>query len=332
MKKFNKVSIGIFVVIIITSLSSWGFLVHRTVHQLAVYQLPEELAPFFYANMEKLVYDASRPDTRRNTDSTEASKHFIDIEGFGRNAIRNMPLEWEKAVNIYSKDSLLKYGYVPYQVQFTKQLLTHAFKNKNKDSILFYAADLGHYIADAHVPLHTTINFDGQLSDQKGLHSLWESMIPELAINSYNLYTNHKAKYLKKPGEAIWKAIRKANALLPDLLAKEKEVTTRFSETEKFRVQMRRGKETKSYTTAFANAYAASLKNTVNIQLLCSSELIADFWYTSWVDSGKPDLTELFNANGDMTNKLINEKNAFSENLLIQKGFLLSNLSKSISE
>ena len=332
MKKFNKVSIGIFVVIIITSLSSWGFLVHRTVHQLAVYQLPEELAPFFYANMEKLVYDASRPDTRRNTDSTEASKHFIDIEGFGRNAIRNMPLEWEKAVNIYSKDSLLKYGYVPYQVQFTKQLLTHAFKNKNKDSILFYAADLGHYIADAHVPLHTTINFDGQLSDQKGLHSLWESMIPELAINSYNLYTNHKAKYLKKPGEAIWKAIRKANALLPDLLAKEKEVTTRFSETEKFRVQMRRGKETKSYTTAFAKAYAASLKNTVNIQLLCSSELIADFWYTSWVDSGKPDLTELFNANGDMTNKLINEKNAFSENLLIQKGFLLSNLSKSISE
>ena len=305
MRKFNKVSIGIFVVIIITSLSSWGFLVHRTVHQLAVYQLPEELAPFFYANMEKLVYDASRPDTRRNTDSTEASKHFIDIEGFGRNAIRNMPLEWEKAVNIYSKDSLLKYGYVPYQVQFTKQLLTHAFKNKNKDSILFYAADLGHYIADAHVPLHTTINFDGQLSDQKGLHSLWESMIPELAINSYNLYTNHKAKYLKKPGEAIWKAIRKANALLPDLLAKEKEVTTRFSETEKFRVQMRRGKETKSYTTAFANAYAASLKNTVNIQLLCSSELIADFWYTSWVDSGKPDLTELFNANGDMTNKLI---------------------------
>ncbi len=332
MKKFNKVIIGIFVFIIITSLSSWGFLVHKTVHQLAVYQLPDEMTPFFYANMEKLAYDASRPDTRRNSDSTEAPKHFIDIEGFGGNAIRKMPLEWDKAVNIYSKDSLIKYGYVPYQVQFTKQLLTCAFKNKNKDSILFYAADLGHYIADAHVPLHTTINFDGQLSDQKGLHSLWESMIPELEIGTYNLYTNHKAKYLKKPGEAIWKAIRKANSLLPDMLSKEKEVTMKFSETEKFRVQIRRGKEVKSYTTAFAKAYAASLKNTINIQLLNSSELIADFWYTSWVDAGKPDLTGLFKTSGDMTNKLINEKHAFSENLLIQKGFLLSTLNKPISE
>lgn len=332
MKKVKNVCIGIILFLCVTTLSSWGFLVHKTVHQLAIYQLPDEMTPFFYANMEKLVYDAARPDVRRNNDSTEAPKHFIDIEGYGENAIRKMPLEWEKAVNIYSEDSLVKYGYVPYQVLFTKQLLSCAFKNKNKDSILFYAADLGHYIADANVPLHTTINYDGQLTDQKGLHSLWESMIPELEIGTYNLYTNHKAKYLKKPGEAIWKAIRKANTLLPEMLVKEKEVTMQFTETEKFRVQIRRGKESKSYTTAFAKAYAASLKNTVNIQLLSSSELIADFWYTSWVDAGKPDLSVLFNSNELVTNKLINEKNAFSENLLIQKGLLLSALSKSTSE
>ena len=332
MKKFNKVSIGVFVFIIITCLSSWGFLVHKTVHQLAIYQLPDEMTPFFYANMEKLVYDAARPDTRRNTDSTEAPKHFIDIEAYGENAIRKMPVEWEKAVNIYSKDSLVKYGYVPYQVQHSKAQLTKAFSNKNKDSILFYAADLGHYIADAHVPLHTTLNYDGQLTDQKGLHSLWESMIPELAINTYNLFTKHKAKYLNKPGESIWKAVRKSNALLPEVLTKEKEVTLQFTETEKFRVQIRRGKEVKSYTTAFAKAYALALKNTINLQLLSSSEMIADFWYTSWVDAGRPDLSGLFNNDEKMANKLTIEKIAFKENLLIQKGFLLSVLTKSASE
>jgi hypothetical protein len=320
-----KKGIRLFVfAIALIGLSSWGFLVHKTIHQLAVYQLPGSIAPFFYANMEKLVYDAARPDIRRNTDSTEATKHFIDIEAYGENAIRKMPLEWESALKIYAKDSLLKYGYVPYQVIFTQQKLVEAFKTKNKDSIVFYAADLGHYIGDAHVPLHTTLNYDGQLTDQKGLHSLWESMIPELEIGNYNLYTNHKAKYLNKPALAIWKAVRQANALLPEMLLKEKELTQQFSDAEKFRVQIRRGKEVKSYTTAFAKAYALSLKHTINNQLLASSTLIADFWYTAWVDAGKPDLSSLVNSSPEKQASFENELQLFQQNQLIKTNKLLA--------
>jgi hypothetical protein len=308
----------------IIGLSSWGFLVHKTIHQLAVYQLPSTVAPFFYANMDKLVYDAARPDIRRNTDSTEATKHFIDIEAFGENAIRKMPLEWDAAIKVYAKDSLLKYGYVPYQVIFTQDKLVEAFKMKNKDSIVFYAADLGHYIGDAHVPLHTTLNYDGQLTNQKGLHSLWESMIPELEIGNYNLFTKHKAKYLNNPALAIWKAVRNANALLPEMLAKEKEVTLQFTDAEKFRVQMRRGKEVKNYSTAFAKAYALSLKNSINNQLLASSSLIADFWYTAWVDAGKPDLSNLVNNNAEKQSSFVNEYQLFQQNQLIKTNKLLA--------
>jgi hypothetical protein len=64
------------------------------------------------------------------------------------------------------------------------------------------------------VPLHTTTNYDGQLTGQKGLHGLWESYIPELGINEYDLYAKHKAVYLKNPAEALWKDIRKANAYI----------------------------------------------------------------------------------------------------------------------
>jgi hypothetical protein len=308
----------------IIGLSSWGFLVHKTIHQLAVYQLPTSIAPFFYSNMDKLVYDAARPDIRRNTDSTEATKHFIDIEAYGENAIRKMPLEWEAAIKVYAKDSLLKYGYVPYQVIFTKDKLVEAFKMKNKDSIVFYAADLGHYIGDAHVPLHTTLNYDGQLTDQKGLHSLWESMIPELEIGNYNLFTKHKAKYLNKPALAIWKAVRNANTLLPEMLAKEKEVTLQFTDSEKYRVQVRRGKEVKNYSTAFAKAYALSLKNSINNQLLASSSLIADFWYTAWVDAGKPDLSSLVSNATEKQASFENELQLFQQNQLIKTNKLLA--------
>ena len=324
MRRFKK-WFGLCVLTIsIIGLSSWGFLVHKTIHQLAVYQLPESISPFFYANMDKLVADAGRPDMRRNTDSTEATKHFIDIEAYGEDAIRKMPLEWEAATKIYAKDSLLKYGYVPYQVIFTKEKLVEAFKKKNKDSIVYYAADLGHYIGDAHVPLHTTLNYDGQLTDQKGLHSLWESMIPELEIGTYNLFTKHKAKYLNKPSLAIWKAVRKANELLPEMLSKEKEVTLKFTEAEKFRVQMRRGKEVKSYTTAFAKAFASSLKNSINNQLLASSSLIADFWYTAWIDAGKPDLSGLVNHALENQSSFDKELALFQQNQLIKANKLIA--------
>lgn len=78
-----------------------------------------------------------------------------------------MPMDWASALKKYSFDTLDKHGYGPYNVVMSLEKLTNAFKSKNKDSILFYAADLGHYVGDLHVPLHITNNYDGQLSGQK---------------------------------------------------------------------------------------------------------------------------------------------------------------------
>lgn len=175
------------VVIALVVCSSWGFLMHRTINQLAIYQLPKEMQPLFYKNMDYLVKHSVRPDERRNKDSTEASKHFIDFEAFGEDASHKMPLNWNDAVRQYSLDSMLEYGYVPYWIIIMQDRLTNAFRQKNKDSILFYAADLSHYIGDAHVPLHTSINYDGQLTGQKGLHALWESVVPELTLEQFDL-------------------------------------------------------------------------------------------------------------------------------------------------
>lgn len=322
---WKKFALTVLITSVLIISTGWGFLVHKTVHQLAVYELPETMLPFFYQQMDYLVTNAPRPDMRRDEDSTEATKHFIDLEMFGEEAATKMPLDWSRAVQKYTADSLRKYGYVPYHIIYMKQKLTEAFRKGNKDSILFYAADIGHYIGDAHVPLHTTVNYDGQLTDQKGLHSLWESMIPELEIGNYSLYSTHKATYLKKPAEAIWQTVRNAAKLVPDMLLKEKEVSKGFTEEQKFRVQIRRGKETKSYTTAFAKAYAAALGTTINDQLRSSADLIADFWYTSWVDAGKPDLSRI-NAGWSegAEQKLAAELKAFRENKLLENKLLLS--------
>ena len=306
--------------------SSWGFLVHRTVNQLAVYELPKDLRVFFHANMDYIVRHSVRADLRRNEDSTEDKKHFINFESFGDSAAWKMPFPWNDAVRIYTKDTLLKYGYVPYHIIATKERLTNAFKKLIKDSILFYAADLAHYIGDAHVPLHTTRNYDGQLTNQKGLHSLWESVIPEIELDQFDLRSRHTAKYLKYPQQSVWNALREAHKLTTDMFLLEKEVSKQFNDSTKYRTQIRRGKEVKSYSTEFAKVYAGRLGTTVNRQLIRSVDLIADLWYTSWVDAGKPDIERLpTKPVTDLQKKsLKTECKAFHGNKLIPQKLLVA--------
>ena len=313
-------------VLVVVLLSSWGFLVHRTVNQLAVYELPAELRPFFYANMDNLVRHSVRPDLRRNDDSTEDKKHFIDFEAFGDSAAWKMPFTWNDAVKLYTKDSLLEYGYVPYHIMVVKERLTNAFRNRIRDSILFYAADLAHYIADAHVPLHTTLNYDGQLTNQKGLHSLWESFIPELELDHFDLRSRHHAKYLANPEKSVWNALREAHILTSDLFLQELEASKQFTDSTKYRMQVRRGREVKSYTAEFAQAYGKRLGTTINRQLIRSADLVADFWYTSWVDGGRPNLqTLLSNELTSVQRKsLKKECKAFRENNLIKEKLLIA--------
>ena len=284
------------------------------------------MQPFFYQNLDYIVKYSIRPDQRRNQDPTEAPKHFIDLEAYGDSAAWKMPVTWNEAVAKYSKDTLIKYGYVPYWIMTMKERLTNAFRSGNADSILFYATDMGHYIGDANVPLHTSVNYDGQLTGQRGLHALWESVIPELELEQYKLYNHHKAKYLDHPEIEIWNAIRHAHGLLNDVFQKEREVSKQFTDSTRYRVQIRNGRETKYYTPAFAKAYSASLRPTINDQLLSSSDLMSDFWYTSWVDAGRPDLTGLLKTNFGKSEKkkMKNEFRAYKKGQLIKKNLLIS--------
>lgn len=318
----------------LVGLSSWGFLMHRTIHQLAVYELPKSMQPFFYKNLDYIVKYSVRPDERRSTDSTEASKHYIDFEAYGDSAAWKMPLTWNEAVARYSKDTLLEYGYVPYVIMDLKDKLTKSFRDGNKDSILFYATDMGHYIEDAHVPLHTTLNYDGQLTGQKGLHSLWESIVPEIDINTYNLSSRHKARYLKQPEQAVWEALRASHQLVPDVFRLETETSKDFTDSTKYRTQIRRGREVKSYSSDFARAYSRRLGSTVNQQAIRAANLFSDFLYTSWVDAGKPDLNQLLTSSMTEQDKkaLKQQIKWFKKNDLLENKALMSRQGKTDSE
>ena len=322
------------VVALLLGCSSWGFLAHKTIHQLAVYALPKKLAIFFHKNMDYMTYNSVRPDVRRKDDKTEATKHFIDIDApiFGKNSIDSMPPKWEDAVKKYSVDTLRKYGTVPWEIMKLQEKLTNAFRNKLKDSILYYSADLGHYISDALVPLHTTINYDGQLTNQRGLHSLWESTVPEINIEKYNLYQNHKPKYLKDPLAEIWVKVRESNRMLKKVLSDEIKASEGFTDEKKFKRSERFGAMRKNYSGDFAKAYAERLGDTVNERMLESARCVSDFWLTAWIDASCPDLSDLQMISDEDKAKLKSEKKIWKNNELLKNGLLQAKKGKTESE
>jgi hypothetical protein len=303
---------------------AWGVLVHETDHQIAVYELPVDMQHFFFKNMQYLTDSSVRPDLRRSRDTTEATKHFIDIEMYGDSAAWKMPLTWNAAVAKYTKDTLLKYGYVPYYIVTELNRLTNAFALRNADSILFYAADMGHYIEDAHVPLHTSKNYDGQLTNQRGIHALWESVTPGVEIGSYNLYTGHTATYIKEPEKAVWQAIRKSYSLVPGVFATEKKLSASFPDTVKYRTVQKYNKTFKYYTETFAKAYGQALKPIINQQAVESANMVADFWYTAWVNAGKPNLEGLLKHgfSSEDAAGLTKQLNAYKHNTLVKDSLL----------
>jgi hypothetical protein len=206
-----------------------------------------------------------------------------------------LPKKWNDAVAKYSEDSLNTYGIVPWWVPIILYRLTDAFKEKNQAKILRYSAEIGHYIADAHVPLHANSNHNGQLTDQKGIHGFWESRIPELLAETDWDFFIGKADYIKNPSDFIWKRVLESAAAADTVLKFERELTKKFPADQKYSFEDRNGIIIRQYSSAFTKAYDEMMKGMVERRMRQSIYAVASFWYTAWINAGQPDLKNLSN-------------------------------------
>jgi hypothetical protein len=138
-------------------LFSWGFYAHKQINYYAVFLLPPEMLVLYKPNIGFLSDHAVDPDKRRYAVAAEGARHYIDIDHYGAYPFDSLPRTWTNALKKYDKDTLQKYGIVPWHIQTMLFRLTAAFKEKDQAKILKLSADMGHYIADSHVPLHAAI-------------------------------------------------------------------------------------------------------------------------------------------------------------------------------
>lgn len=286
-----------FIVLLLISLESfsWGFYAHRKINYNAVFLLPPEMMWLYKQQIDFLSEHAVDPDKRRYAIPEEGPRHYIDIDYYGKYPFTELPRRWNEAVAKYSEDTLMKYGTAPWWIQTMLFRLTDAFKEKNQVKILKYSAEIGHYISDAHVPLHATLNHNGQYTDQKGIHGFWESRVPELLADKEWDFFIGKAEHIKNPGEFIWQRVLESAAASDTVLLFEKELSKSFPPDEKFAFEERNGITIRQYSSAFSIAYDKKLNGMIERRMRQSIFAIASFWYTAWINSGQPDLKQLSN-------------------------------------
>ena len=271
----------------------WGFFAHKKINYYAVFLLPPEMMALYKPNIQYLTDHAVDPDKRRYLIPAEGPRHYIDINYYGHYPFDSLPRKWLMAAAKFSDDTLNKYGIVPWWIQTMLQRLTSAFKEKDEARILKLSAELGHYIGDAHVPLHANTNHNGQLTGQEGIHAFWESRIPELLAEKQWDFLLGRAMYISDPLEFTWKRILESAAAADTVLLLEKKLSEQFPSDKRFAFELRNGILVKQYSSAYTLKYDQLMNNMVERRMQQSIFAVASFWYTAWVNAGQPDLHSL---------------------------------------
>ena len=240
---------------------------------------------FFYKKNINYIVEASvYPDMRRYAVPEEGPRHYIDMDEHND----SIPKRWNDAVEKIGKDTLMLHGIVPWHSYRTYLQLREAFLLKDPKRILRLSAELGHYVADAHVPLHTTSNHNGQKTDQHGIHGLWESRLPELFSGSYDYFVGG-ALYIDDVQEAMWEVVMQSHACVDSVLNFERELSKKEL-NRKYSFETRGKQTVKVYSERYSKLYHSMLRGMVERRMRNSIRMVGNLWYTAWVNAGQPDL------------------------------------------
>ena len=271
----------------------WGFYAHQKINYYAAFLLPPEMMVLYKPHIAFIGEHAVDPDKRRYAVKDEGPRHYIDIDHYGAYPYAGLPHKWKDAVDKLGEDSLKEYGIVPWHIQVMLGRLTAAFKEKNFTKIMKNSAELGHYIADAHVPLHANSNHNGQYTNQRGIHGFWESRVPELLAEKEFDFFIGKAVYITDPVDFTWARALESAKAADSVLNFEKELTKQFGADQKYAFENRNGVVIRQYSSAFTIAFNKKLEGMIERRMRQSIFAVASFWYTAWVNAGQPNLKVL---------------------------------------
>jgi len=278
-KKFWQILLSLSILVIPAVLLSWGFFAHQWIHREAIKILPLPLRAFYESAADSVVEKSVDPDRRRRRVKNEEFHHYLDIDHYGRYPFLEMPRDYQAAAQKFSADTLLRYGDAPWHIAKVMDSLTVAMRQKQVKNIIQFSADLGHYVADLHMPLHSSENYDGQMSGNKGIHARFEGQMIE----------RFQSKIQLKPGgvdslanatDAAFEIILNSYIWIDNLLRADTQ-----ARDPKRTYQKREDFDGAYYEKLFALSGAMAEQ-----QMSAAAKAVASYWYTAWLRAGRPQL------------------------------------------
>jgi hypothetical protein len=251
----------------------WGPRAHRIVCEKAIEGLPPEMKGFFAANRAYLIEHSWDAEKLATTNRAEAVRHYIYFDRYGKYPFLLLPHNYIMARQQHGGMKLNKNGILPWYVGEYHLRLTEAFRSRNWDSVRVTSAWLAHYVADVTDPFHLTENYNGQLSGQTGIGDRMGSGLFDRYAN-FLLLRPGRIEYLKDPTENAFQIglqnyVWVDNFLLADRLAFE--AAGRYNE---------------DYFERLYN----EIGSVVSREISEAIENVGSYWYTAWVNAGKPPL------------------------------------------
>lgn len=261
---------------------AWGFEAHKFIVDRMIELLPPQLRPLFEKRRAFIVERAIDPDLWRNVGwEAEPPNHFVDLDNpaFGPDPFAGLPHDYSAAVQKFGKAFIDEQGTLPWRTAEFYGRLQREFESLKRqpqpgyalDNIALYAAVLAHYVSDAHVPLHAVMNYNGQVTQQTGLHSRWES----------ELFERNRAKLKIAPGTV--KPIADPQAFVFATLLDSNRAAANVFESDKTAVA---GRE--FYDDAYFDAFAKGALPTLEQRLNDSITAVASAIIGAWEQAGKP--------------------------------------------
>ena len=282
MKKLTRLWQFLFVAAIIifpSMLWSWGYFAHKWIHREAIKLLPLPLRGFYQSVADSVVEKAVDPDMRRRRVKNEEFHHYIDIDHYGRYPFAEMPRDYQAAAKKFSADTLLRYGDSPWHLGRVADSLTAAMRRGRTKDIIQLSADLGHYVADLHMPLHTSENYDGQMTNNRGIHARFEWHMIERFQNQIQLNPSG-VDSIANPTTQAFEIILNSHVWADNLLRAD----TRA------RDPLRLYQAPESFDRDYYEKLFALVGPAAEQQMSAAAKAVASYWYTAWLRAGRPQL------------------------------------------
>lgn len=251
----------------------WGDNAERLITNKAVDTLPDDMRSFFEANRQFLVQHVTEPKESAAKNTAEQHNEFIHLDHYGQFPFANLPRVYTAAVSKYSRRTVETYGLLPWQIGLYSKRLTDAFHDHNWTEAKQLAAILAHYVAAAHDPFNTTINFDGKLSGQPGVSGRFDSGL----VDRFQLFffvRPNEAVFIHDATDHAFEMTLSAHSWLENILLADLRAHAGLS----------------GYTDDYYDRFYAQAGAVLVRQLTDASTDLGSYWMTAWINAGRPQL------------------------------------------